>query len=202
MGDGLDSFLPPFFGVLAAFGLNGLKEWYSGQKRKINYLKSIRIELDRAESNLNQAISNFDKFNLPDYYAQLANQPVYPDILSTPSWNSLISSGDLRLFPDEASTLGKVYSEIRNYNYRLRRTIDAENEFKLYYFTDGSRQASNYSGAATSKMFSEIMGLLDAGRTLRDDISSLKAMNFMAALTVSDIIIEKIRHLSDSGKGA
>jgi len=117
------SFLPPFFGVLAAFGLDRLVEWVRKYLSRRNLLRDLREELGETGNKLTGAGSL-----------------LYPDI-----WDSAISSGQIRLLKSEQiRKLARVYSFIKGTEYEATRLRDAAEDFRkaptgILIQKDGSR---------------------------------------------------------------
>ena len=175
LGQPWDAFLPPltgsFLGVALAFFVNYLATKWNQRILKKYYLNLLRDEINQSENRLHDAI---DRFQRIDFNAQ-TTEGIYPDTLPIDCWNSILSSGDLRLFDKqrEAGMLSKVYLGIQNYNCRLKRTIDAENELLLYAFPRDNQTASLF-GAASKKFIIEKNSLIEKGNSLLNDITQLK----------------------------
>ena len=97
-GNQWQAFLPPFFGVLAAFGINYLHQLYKNRNDRIKYIGMIRSEIVSCLDILEQ-----DRIR----------------ILPIDRWTSILNSGGLKLFDvdKEIEPLTKVYSHIQRYNH-------------------------------------------------------------------------------------
>jgi hypothetical protein len=94
------SFLPPFFGVLSAFGLNYLYSWAKDLRTKGTLLKGIRAELEQARDRLRE----------------LQGKTVPMD-----SWRLAIHSGRALLLDHEIlSRISKMYFAMDNYTYEIK----------------------------------------------------------------------------------
>ncbi|MFA6373760.1 MAG: hypothetical protein WCW68_14150 [Methanothrix sp.] len=177
LGQPWDAFLPPltgsFLGVGLAFLVNYLANKLHQRTLKKYYLNLLKEEINQSENRLNDAIDRFQKIDF-NTFAQ-TTEGIYPDTLPIDCWNSILSSGDLRLFDKqrEAGMLSKVYLGIQNYNCGLKRTIDAENELLLYAFPRDAQMSSLF-GAANKKFINEKNSLIARGNALLDDIAQLK----------------------------
>jgi len=97
-------FIEPFFGVLAAFGLNRLWDWFKDRRNKKKLKQNLRNELVSCIS-------------------QLKGKGM---LLPTIMWDSTVTSGDVKLLTfDERTRLSSVYFEIGNHNYEAKRVRDS-----------------------------------------------------------------------------
>jgi hypothetical protein len=173
-----DAFLPPatgsFLGVALAFCSNWLASKWHQRGLKRYYLKLLKEEIVQSEQKLREAVDRFKEIR-NEVETLLQGEGFYPDLLPIDCWNSIISSGDLKLFDIErgASKLIKVYSGIQDYNYKLKRTIDAENESFLYHRAT-TPQTIPLAISANQKFRNEIAELVRDGDPLLIDVSQLK----------------------------
>jgi hypothetical protein len=98
LGQPWDAFLPPFLGVLVAFGINYAAQLGKNRADKIKYINMIRSEIELCFEGLKQ-----DRIR----------------ILPVDRWTSALNSGALRLFDvdKEIEPLTKAYNHIQNYNH-------------------------------------------------------------------------------------
>lgn len=92
-----------FVGVLLGFGVN--EKW---RRRLENNRKSFFKKLLRHEVK---------------YSIKLLNGLI--NLVPIDAWNSLVNSGDIALFKDQAIELNDIYFKIQNYNYEAKRIRDA-----------------------------------------------------------------------------
>jgi len=96
-------FLPPFFGVLAAFLIQRAWSWNEDQSSKKKLLKDIRKELTSCSE-------------------RLVGQG---NLVPTDIWKSAVSSGTLKVIPhDRKSELASIYFKIECHNYEAEKVRD------------------------------------------------------------------------------
>jgi hypothetical protein len=97
------SFLPPFFGVLAAFLIERLWHRHEDDKDRQKFLEDVRKELESC-------------------IKLLAGEG---NLCPLDMWHSGISSGLLKLLPNETRTsLASVYFKLENHNYEAEKVRD------------------------------------------------------------------------------
>ena len=94
------SFLPPFFGVLSAFGLNYLYSWIKDSGTKRALLRALKAELEQARDRLREE--------------QGKSVPM-------DNWQLAVHSGRALLLKHEVfSRIGKMYFAVDNYTYEIK----------------------------------------------------------------------------------
>jgi hypothetical protein len=95
-----ESFLPPFFGVLAAFLIQRVWSWFEDRGSRKKLLKGIKQELESCSEKL------IGEGNL----------------LPTDIWKSGVSSGSLKLIPHDLKTeFAKIYFRIECHNFEAEK---------------------------------------------------------------------------------
>ncbi len=92
-----------FFGVLLGFGVNELWRKRLENNRKSFFRKLLLHEVKDSIKLLNGKVN----------------------LVPIDAWNSLVNSGDIALFKDNAIELNDVYFKIQSYNYEAKRVRDA-----------------------------------------------------------------------------
>jgi hypothetical protein len=115
--------IPPlagsFFGVISAFALNYLYQFYRDAKDKIYYINMIKAEIVKCIDALN---------------------PNKGFLLPIDRWTSAVNSGALRRFKvNEVDKLSGAYYEIQGYNYEAKRTRDLGEVYRQSPASSGSR---------------------------------------------------------------
>jgi len=94
----------PLVGVLAAYQINEWRRWKLDQDRKKFFKNLLFEEVKKSITLLKQNKTN---------------------LIPIDGWNSLVNSGDVALFEDQAIQLSDVYFKIQMHNYEATRTRDA-----------------------------------------------------------------------------
>ncbi len=100
------SFIPPFFGVLAAFLLQWVAKKYEKRHDRTRFLKEIKKELETCSNSLGGRFAY---------------------LLPIDMWESGKASGDLGLIPFEVKIqLNTVYFSIKCHNYEAEKVRDLD----------------------------------------------------------------------------
>jgi len=109
-------FLPPFFGVLAAFGLQRYWSWIEDGRAKKRLHLDIKRELGLCFLILQETENELVKNSDSDIYVRKAN------LLPTDIWKSGVSSGSLKLIPhDRRFVFAQTYFRIECHNSEAER---------------------------------------------------------------------------------
>jgi hypothetical protein len=144
-------FLPPFFGVLAAFLIQRIWSWFEDRDNKKKLLQGIKKELERCSELL------VGKGN----------------IVPTDLWKSGVSSGSLKLIPhDHKIELAEIYFKIECHNF------DAEKVFELMILAstdkDKARPENQWIFSDTQKLYNTLSNrLVEKEAALRKEIDDL-----------------------------
>jgi len=104
-------FLPSFFGVLAAFGLNRYWSWIEDGRSRKKLYRDIKRELEQCSVILQGIERYLVKESDYDIYLQKGN------LLPMDIWKSGVSSGSLRLIPyDHKTKFAEIYFRIESHN--------------------------------------------------------------------------------------
>lgn len=148
----LESFLPPFFGVLAAFGLNYLYSYFKDLRVRRDLLRGIKTELEQNKELLN------GKGNL----------------LQRQNWDSAIYSGNAMLVRHEVrSRLGQIYFRISNHNYEAQIVRKLGEEARQAWSKDPATGNVTYSQAKNDLWVKRSKRLGENENALRTDIDGL-----------------------------
>jgi len=121
-------FLAPFFGVLLGFAVNYIYQYFKDKSLKSKYLKFFRNEIALSIERL---------------------QSRKGKLLPIERWESVVNSGDLRLFlSEETNQLSRAYFGIRNFNYEAIRCRDISVQYNL----ESDPEKRNYIQSYWKKM--------------------------------------------------